>query len=210
MKTHFVNFIKQTIRFWYLPLIVGFVLLLMGLWTFAKPVESYLALSFLFGITFLISGIIETFYSIINFNVIDHWGWSLFVGLITIFIGLALVIDLGLSATSLPYYLAFVILFRSLGAIGSAFEFGLYDIVEWRSLLFFGILGTLCTCVLIWNPVLAGMTIIFWSGFSFIVTALFNIVFAIKLRKLNLTWQKISSQAQTEYELSKKEIERNV
>ena len=44
-------------RLWFLPLITGILFIVVGIWIFKTPMESYLTLSIFFAVTFLISGL---------------------------------------------------------------------------------------------------------------------------------------------------------
>jgi len=51
--------IESAIKYWYLPLIVGVLLIVLGIWTLTTPLESYIMLSIVFAVGFLLSGILE-------------------------------------------------------------------------------------------------------------------------------------------------------
>ena len=51
--------IEKAIKRWYLMLVVGVIFIVLGIWTLATPVDAYIALSFVFAMGFLVSGITE-------------------------------------------------------------------------------------------------------------------------------------------------------
>lgn len=176
--------IKNSIRHWYLLLIVGLIHIAAGIWVFLTPLSSYLALALLFSISFLVSGISEIVFSISNRKELDNWGWKLASGLLTFLIGLVLIASPLLTITTLPLFVGFVVLFRSIMAISFSLELKSYGVTNWGWLLFIGILGLIFSCILIWNPVFAGLTLVYWTGLALISLGIFSIYFSIELKKL--------------------------
>ncbi len=185
MENHFVKSLKNSIKHWYLPLISGLIFIVMGLFTFMHPLESYVALSFLFSLTFLVSGISEIFFSVTNKNSMDNWGWTLGFGLINFVVGILLLIHPEISLTTLPLFIGLLVLFRSIGAIGYSLELKNYKVKDWTYLLVLGIIGIIFSFLLIGNPIFAGMTIVVLTGISLITTGLFSLFISFKLKKLN-------------------------
>lgn len=212
MKNQLFKNIKESVNHWYLQLIVGIIMILTAIWTFKEPASSYLALSIVFTISFLVSGISEVIFAITNRKTLDGWGWTLVFGLLSIAIGVMLVRDPAISLLTLPFYVGFMLLFRSFGAIGTAFDLKNYGVMEWGTLLALGILGAIFSFILLWNPLFAGMTIVFWTGILFLTLGIFYIYLSLKMRNLHKSWENVSAdlkvkfhdlQAQISKELSK-------
>jgi len=89
---------------------------------FMTPVSSYLALSILFSVTIFISGISEIIYSISNRKEMDNWGWVLTGGIIDLLFGLWLMASPLLSIAILPFVVGFMLMVRSMMAIGFAID----------------------------------------------------------------------------------------
>lgn len=184
METLSLKTINNSIKHWYLLLIVGLIYIAMGIWVFLTPLSSYLALALLFSISFLVSGISEIIFAISNRQELDSWGWKLASGLLTAIIGLVLIASPLLTITTLPLFVGFVVLFRSIMAISFSIELKSYGVTQWGGLLFFGILGLIFSYILIWNPVFAGLTLVYWTGLALITLGIFSIYFSIQLNKL--------------------------
>ncbi len=178
------NNLLQTARQWYLILILGIILIIVGIWVFSTPVLSYATLSLLFAVSFFVTGILEIVYAISNRKEMNNWGWSLVGGIIDLLIGI-LLMALPLTAMMfLAFYVGFGILFRSVMAIGKAIDLKKLKAGDWGYLLFIGILGLLFSFILIWNPVFAGFTIIFYTGMAFIIMGIFQVFLSLRLRKV--------------------------
>ena len=185
MTTTFLKSIRDAVKFWYIPLIIGILFLGIGIWVLTTPIKSYLGLSVLFSISFFVSGVFEVFFSISNRKTMDSWGWSLAMGILNLVIGVLLLSTPSISIITLPLYVGFVLLFRGLMAISLSYELKDYGIIDWGNLLAIGILSTIFAIILLWNPLLAGMTIVIWTALAFLTMGGFSIYFSFRLKKLN-------------------------
>ncbi|HTO16784.1 MAG TPA: DUF308 domain-containing protein [Edaphocola sp.] len=202
MKTSFLKAIKH----WYLPLLVGVFFLIVSVMVFVSPESSLLALSLLFAFSFIFGGVSEIIFSIANRNQLDNWAWSMVFGIITLIVGLLLMFNPRLSLTALAFYIGFLILFRSIATIGFALDIKSYGSKNWIGLLIWGIIGTIVSFILIWNPLVAGMSIVFFIGLGFLISGLFSIFLSFQLKKLHRTSKKISAKLIDRYDELMKEI----
>ena len=177
--------LKSAIQYWWVSLLLGVLFILLGLWVLKTPLQSYLALSMLFSISFFVSGIAEIFYAVSNKDHLDGWGWILTGGIVDLLIGILLIPNPALSMLILPYFIGFGVMFRSIMAVGQSFELKTYGGGEWVWLLLLGILGLLFSFILLWNPLFAGMTIVMWTALAFITIGIFRILVSFKLKKLH-------------------------
>ncbi|TLP71786.1 HdeD family acid-resistance protein [Maribacter sp. ACAM166] len=199
------SFLKS-IKHWYIPLLVGLFFVIVSIVAFTSPQSSLLTLSFLFALSFLFGGLSEIIFSIVNRKQMENWEWSLAFGIITFIVGFSLVIHPALSLSILAFYIGFVILFRSVAAISFALDVKKYGSKNWGGLLALGILGTLFSFILIWNPVFAGMSIVVLIALSFLFAGLFNIALALQLRKLHKSSKKVSTKLKERYDDLMEEI----
>ena len=65
---------KRAVRYWWLLLIIGIALFVVGILVFVYPTQSYLGMSLLFGWLMLISGILEVVLSSVNISSPDAAG----------------------------------------------------------------------------------------------------------------------------------------
>jgi len=192
METEIINRAKNVTKHWYLSLILGILFICVGIWVFMTPVSSYLALSILFSVTIFISGIFEIIYSISNRKEMDNWGWVLTGGIIDLLFGLWLMSSPLLSIAILPFVVGFILMFRSMMAIGFAFDLKDFADSGWGWLLALGILCLLFSFVLLWNPVFAGLTVVILTGCAFITLGIYRIILSFKLKHLHNLSKKIS------------------
>ena len=184
MATFAVENIRQSTKNWFLLLILGVIMIIVGIMVFRTPVASYLALSILFSVTFLATGLLEVVYAISNRREIENWGWSLAGGIVDLLIGFLLVTRPDISLTILPFFVGFALMFRSIMSIAWSIELKRLGVSDWGSILLVGILGVILSFILLWNPLFAGMTIVFYTAISFILIGIFQIYLAFRLRRL--------------------------
>jgi len=122
MENHVFKSVENTVKHWYMPLIVGLILVGAGIWVFATPLKSYLALTLIFSVSFIITGIIEILFAVTNRKELNNWGLSLIFGSLCLIFGIHLILNPEISMTTLPYYVGFVVLFRSINAVSSSFD----------------------------------------------------------------------------------------
>ena len=201
-----VKFVKNSIKHWYLLLIIGILFVGLAFLSFSRPLDTYLTLAVLFGAVFLVSGFLEVIFSIANSKEIDNWGWSLISGLLTLIVGLILVAHPGITMVTLPFIVGFAMLFKSIGAIGHAIDLKKYKVADWGYLLTMGILGTLFSIFIIWHPLAGGLAVSVWIGLTFLIIGLYSIYFSLKMRNLKKLPGKLSKELKDKYEAIQKEI----
>jgi uncharacterized membrane protein HdeD (DUF308 family) len=206
-----IKTVRNSVKHWYILLIVGLIFLAGGIYSFVSPENSFLALALFFGWSFVISGAIEIVFSISNRDELENWGWTLIFGIITFLVGVLLIAKPGITELILAFSLGFLVLFRSIGAISFALDLKNYeDNSGWGTLLAFGILGVLFSFLLLWNPSFAGMTIVFWIGLALISAGIFSIYLSLKLRKLKGVGTKISTELRDRFDKVQEEIKREL
>ena len=112
MKTNYLKLINNSIKNWYLPLIGGIIFIGVGVLVLMTPHESYLTLSIIFSISFLISGILDVVFSISNRNEMEGWGWNLALGLLNMVIGFILIIHPGISIVILGVIFSIILIWN--------------------------------------------------------------------------------------------------
>ena len=194
MYNEAIKSVKDTIKHWYLPLILGILFIIVGVWAIITPASTYLSLAILFSVTFFVAGILEIIYSISYRKQLDGWGWSLASGILNFIVGLLLIVYPQISIITLPLFVGFVVLYHSMMAIAWSIELKNYKVSDWGWLLFTGILGAIFSFILMWNPFFAGLTVAVFTGMALITIGIFHIHFSIELKKLKKTFKNLKDQ----------------
>ncbi|WP_165793042.1 HdeD family acid-resistance protein [Sphingobacterium haloxyli] len=178
------NLINRALKYWYLPLIMGVLYALLGVWVFVTPLSSFLALTMFLSVGILILGIAELVYAVSNRKNLSNWGWSLIGGILNLLVGVCLLSNPGVSALMLSIFIGLWLLFRSVMAIINAFEFKHSGTKKWGWVLSTGILGVLFSALLLWNPVIAGVTVGIWIGIGLVTVGMLHILLSLILRRV--------------------------
>ena len=118
METVF-NEIKHSVKNWWTSLLLGIVYIIVALWLMFSPLSSYVALSIVFSISMLISGILEIIFSLSNRKGVPSWGWYLVGGIIDLILGIYLIAYPMVSMEVIPFIIAFWLMFRGFSSTGS-------------------------------------------------------------------------------------------
>ncbi|WP_231595983.1 HdeD family acid-resistance protein [Sphingobacterium endophyticum] len=209
---NFLKSVRSAIKQWYLPLIVGIILIILGFYVISTPVTSFLALSFVFSISFLFSGIAEIIFSLNNKNELDGWGWYLTGGILNAIFGILLITHPAISMATLPFIIGFFVMFKSIQYLSLSLELKQYGSKNWGWILFFSILGIIFSFILLWNPVFAGMTIVLWTGIAILSAGMASCILSFQLKSLkNISsrtpedWKKRYEDLEEEYRRFKSE-----
>lgn len=175
---------KQAVRYWWLLLIVGIVLLAVGILIFIFPMQSYVGMAVLFGWVMLVAGILEVVLSSANKHFITGRGWLLAGGIIEIILGLILIFNIALSAATLPIFLGFWLLLRGFSAIGLGGDMRAMDIPGSGWTIFSGILLLIAALWILFQPLVFGTAaVVVWVGISFLFAGIAACSLAMQLRQ---------------------------
>lgn len=176
--------VRNPLKYWYIPAIVGLLFIAVGIYAFTVPMETYLTLTVIFSISFLTSGLLESIFAIQNRKFIESWGWYLVSGIAGIILGILLLVNPEISVMTLPLFVGFGLLFRSIIGLGLAFDLKKMRILQWGNLALLSALGILSSFLLIYNPIFTGFSIVVFTCITFIFTGVSAIILSFRLKKL--------------------------
>ncbi|MCC8062602.1 MAG: DUF308 domain-containing protein, partial [Rikenellaceae bacterium] len=110
---------RRAVKNWWLLLLLGIAVFIVGIFIFTYPGLSYVAMSVTFAILILVSGAINIALAASNSNAMIGKGWLWAGGIIELLIGLLLICYPSISAATLPIFLGYWMMFLSVGMIGS-------------------------------------------------------------------------------------------
>lgn len=141
IMTSTIDKFKSTLKHWYVPLIIGILLILLGIISIMTPLATYVAISMFISVAFLFTGILQIVFAVSNRNDIDGWGWQLAAGIIYTLLGLYIVINPAITMVTLPFVIAFFTFIQAIFGIATAIEFQQIKLKGWGWMLFWAILG---------------------------------------------------------------------
>ena len=210
MSTSSLKTVVSSINHWWIPLIIGVVLAGAGVYVFATPLASYLALSLIFSISFLVSGVLQMTFAIANRKELNSWGWYLAGGILYALFGILLVSRPEISIVTLPFVVGFFVLFKSANALAWAYDLKSMGIKNWGNIAVVAVLGLIFSFILLWNPLFAGLSLVVWTGLAFLLTGCASIMLSFHLKKMKDIPGKISDDLKQRIESIKNEYHQAV
>ncbi|WP_313263445.1 DUF308 domain-containing protein [Sphingobacterium sp.] len=209
MANSFFKTIRTSIKHWYIPLIIGILLILLGFYTISTPVAAFLTLAILFSWSFIISGILEIIFAVQNKDEVDGWGWYLTGGILYTLFGVLLIANPLLSASTLAFIVGFYALFKSFQLLSFSFDLKNYGSKSWGWNLLFAILGIIFSFILLWNPLFAGFSLVIWTGMAISTVGFAACVFAFQLKSLKDIPNKLPDEWKERYQKLKEEFDQH-
>jgi uncharacterized membrane protein HdeD (DUF308 family) len=209
MANSFFKTIRTSIKHWYIPLIIGILLILLGFYTISTPVAAFLTLAILFSWSFIISGILEIIFAVQNKDEVDGWGWYLTGGILYTLFGILLIANPLLSASTLAFIVGFYALFKSFQLLSFSFDLKNYGSKSWGWSLLFAILGIIFSFILLWNPLFAGFSLVIWTGMAISTVGFAACVFAFQLKSLKDIPKKLPDEWKERYQKLKEEFDQH-
>ena len=176
---------KKTTISWWMYLIKGALIVVLGIWMLKMPMESFNAMLLFIGLIIAIGGVLETFLAVYYRKALKEWGWNFSAGILDILVGVLLIANPDAILLLITLFISFWLVLRGVLTIWEAMELRKESQKKWKWILLLGILLMLLAIVLIWHPQVLGLTIIFWIAISFISLGVFRIVLAFKLLSLS-------------------------
>lgn len=180
MDISVMNFWGQT-KFWWLLMILGVLMIPLGLWIVFSPVIGYETVSMLFGWSLILFGVVQLLVSSDKKNHPHNWGWWLAGGIFDIFIGFVLVGNLVLSELILPFFFAFIFLYKGISNIVSSITMRKINRYWWLY-MFNGILMIIISFMFFYAPYMSTYAILFLCAFTFIYWGMSVIAFSFDLK----------------------------
>jgi len=180
-----VERIEKSIKHWYAPLISGIIFIGAGILAFVFGKATFLTFTVLFSLSFLLSGVFEVLFSVINRKEMKHWGWSLALGSISFIFGVLLLANPFASMFVLALFVGLAFLFRSIGGLILSINLKKLRYSKWWILLILSLAGALFSFVLIAHPLIAGAMAVVLIGIMLVVGGIFCIGLSVLLRNLN-------------------------
>ncbi len=201
LKT-FMNSIKH----WYIPLIIGVLFIIFGIYIFTVPQETYMTLAIMFSISFIVSGLFDSFFAVQNRETLNGWGWYLVSGLLSLVIGLYLLNYLTISMAVLPFFVGFTLLFRSFQLLGFAFELRDLKVLNWGNVAITSVLGIALSFMLLASPLFVGVSLVVLTALTFIFVGVSSILLSLNLKKIKNYPEKISDELKSKIETLQAEL----
>lgn len=169
-------------RPWWLVVIAGVSLAVIGCWILYSPLHSYLSLSMAFAAAMVIGGLFEVIFFITHKADLKDAYLVLLAGMFDLCLGLFLGLHLFVTLQLLPYLVGLYILLKSIVTLSNAQALQRRGFKDWRWVMLTGVLGLLLAFIILVDPVFGAVNIVLWTGLGFIFSGLGRILVGLKLR----------------------------
>ncbi|MCP3894595.1 MULTISPECIES: HdeD family acid-resistance protein [Bacteroides] len=184
MKTVFDE-LNQSIKNWWMSLLLGILYIGVAIALMFSPLGSYIALSIIFSISMLLSGIVEIAFAFSNRKRVSSWGWYLAGGIIDLILGIYLITYPMVSMEVIPFIIAFWLMFRGFSGTGYAMDLKRYGSRTWGWYMTFGILAILCSLLILWQPAVGALYAVYMISFTFLIIGFFRVMVSFELKTLH-------------------------
>jgi uncharacterized membrane protein HdeD (DUF308 family) len=174
---------------WWLVLLRGIAAVLLGILLFTNTAATLSVIIIFLGIYWVVDGISTLLASFIGREEHSNWGWGIFVGIISILAGLAVLSQPVLTAI---FTTSFIVSFVGIMIIIS----GVWSILtgfrlrktsgEWVMIIG-GVLGLILGLLLVMNPLFSALVYVYIIAVFLIIGGFSLIVMAFQVKKLKKT-----------------------
>lgn len=180
MIDSFNTTIRNSLKGWYYPTITGILSVVTGAFLFIIPKSLYSTYVQIFGIVFIISGLLRLIFSFQNRKTINGWGWYLIYGMLILDLGIYLTIY---AAKSSALIIGLTALLRSFTLLGTAVDLKRHEHYHWGRIAGWSAAAIILSIVLVAKP--ASIPLTFVTAFCFITTGIAAILLSTEYRKVN-------------------------
>lgn len=170
-----------TNKFWWTILLLGALLIPCGCWFIFAPLIGYITITTILLWLLILFGVIQLIIAFSTPRQTSGWGWWLGGGIIDIFLGFMMLGNINLSAIILPYFFAFIFLYKGVTNLISAFS-SISSHKSWWFYLFNGLILLILSCLFFISPFTAAIAIDYLFGIAFIYWGFSLIFFSFDLR----------------------------
>ena len=175
---------KQSIKYWWLFVLLGAFLTFGGIYIMFTPLESYITISIFVSILIFFNGISDIVVAVSNREIIKGWGWFLTGGILELLLGIVLMRHPQITMNILPLLVGFWLMFGAISSISTAFEIRSYKIKGWGWIMGLGVLLLLFSVLVFMNPIYGSSMIVFFTAFAIISYGMSYIVIGMKLKQI--------------------------
>jgi len=170
---------------WWLLLIKGFILILLGLIIMFNPRQTLLVISIYMGISLIITGITLLLISAELKKAMENWTMRLAEGLLDIVFGFFLLAHPDVSLQIIPILIGFWVIFYGVLILAGSFQFSDSMKVRKKAILIVGIVTIILGFIIAFNPNITIVTIGILIGIPVLIIGFANLFFAINLKNLD-------------------------
>lgn len=169
---------------WWLITFKGIIFIFLGIYIFKFPVSGMLGLILYGGVSLLLSGIIIIAFAVSTRKTNKSWGWQMGEGFLDIALAMILLLNIGLTAITLPFIFAFFGILTGIFWTMEALHFKRNKYRFWSVALIAGLFSILIGVLIFYRPALAALTIVGIIGIMFMMQGFFLVLFSFAMSSM--------------------------
>lgn len=168
---------------WWLITIKGLIFIFLGFYILRFPISGMLGLIVYGSICLFISGLVLALFALVTRKIHRGWGWQMAEGFLDVILAIILLMNIGLTAITLPYVFAFYGILTGIFWIFQSNFFRKNQYKFWRVVLLAGVLSIITGFLIFLRPLIAIFTIVSFIGILFIVQGFFLTLFSFEISR---------------------------
>ena len=178
---------KVASTIWWIVLLRGILAVIIGIMFFSNPEATLVVIMMFLGAYWLVDGIFTLIASFHGKKEHKHWGWGIFVAILSILAGIVVfaqpVAATLFTTTFLMYFMGFMIIASGISSVAAGIRLRKTS-GEWMMILG-GVFTTLLGLLLLLNPIFSAAFFVSLLGFFAIFGGIALIFVDLKIRKMS-------------------------
>lgn len=176
---------NQKSKYWWLVLLKGIVLIILGVYIFQHPVSALIGIALYIGITLLFTGIFMIINALAERG--EAWGWRLVEGILDILFALVLISNPEVTASIFPFVVGFWMIFYGIMVFVNGFQLRKEGVSNWWMNLISGVLAVIVGYFISTDLLAGAVAVTFWLGLGFLIFGIINVVISFRVKKGTVT-----------------------
>ncbi|NML64242.1 hypothetical protein HHL22_03390 [Hymenobacter sp. RP-2-7] len=176
------NPLRSAAANWWVYVVGGLALFLLGLYAFSSPAGAFLGLTVYFAAVILFNGVGNVLFAVSNRTRLRGWVGLLVLGLAEVALGAYLFSAPGVAAGTLAYFIGFWLLLRSGSLVAKSFTLRRLGYRNWGWTLALGLLGIVLGFMVLANPAIGALGATVWVAIALVVLGVALMVLGWRLR----------------------------
>lgn len=189
MKRHFENLtakVARIVRHWWLMMLAGILCVVAGIVVFVFPMDSYIALSIIFGVLMLLVGAAQLIIASTSGNYLAMRGYVIVGGVLDLLLGIFLCAYPAVTAVILPVMLGIWMMYHSFMIIAFGGDLDTFRLKGSGWVVLGGVLLLLLSIMVLVNPFSVGIpTVVVLAGVGLILLGCLFCAEAVLLRRVH-------------------------
>lgn len=167
-------------------MLAGILCFAAGIVVFVFPLESYVALSIIFGVLMLIVGAVQLIVASTSSNYLMMRGYVIVGGVLDLILGLFLCLYPGVTLVVLPIMLGIWIMYHSFMIVAFGGDLDTFNVKDSGLVIASGVVLLLLSILILMNPFGAGIAaVVIMAGVGLLVFGLILCMMSLKLKEIH-------------------------